>query len=37
MVKVVWTPFSIENINDIADFISTDSLKYAELFVSKIF
>ena len=37
MVKVVWTPFSIDNINDIADFISIDSRKYSELFVSKIF
>ncbi len=37
MATVNWTTLSLENINDIAGFISNDSLKYAELFVEKIF
>jgi len=37
MVKVNWTIHSLENIANIADFISKDSLKYAELFVKRIF
>lgn len=37
MAEVNWTKFALENISDIADFISKDSVSYAELFVRKIF
>lgn len=37
MVLVRWTPQAIQDINDIAEYISKDSARYASLFVAKIF
>lgn len=37
MAVVRWTPQAIQDINDIADYISKDSIQYASLFVTKIF
>lgn len=37
MVKVSWTEQTLDDVESIADFISKDSLKYAQLFVDKIF
>ncbi len=37
MVTVKWTPQSISDINAIAEYISRDSVRYASLFVEKIF
>jgi len=37
MAEVNWTKFALENISDITDFISKDSVSYAELFVRRIF
>ena len=33
MVEIIWTDTAIENLNDIAEYISKDSIKYAELTV----
>jgi toxin ParE1/3/4 len=37
MVKVVWTESALSDLNDIGEFIAKDSLRYAELTVSKLF
>jgi toxin ParE1/3/4 len=37
MAEVNWTDLAIENITDIANYISIDSVTYAELFVRKLF
>lgn len=37
MVKVIWTDQSIEDINNIAEFIAKDSFKYAQIQVNKFF
>ena len=37
MVKIIWTDQAIEDINNIAEFISKDSFKYAQIQVSKFF
>ena len=37
MVKINWTDQSIEDIDSIAEFISTDSLKYAKIQVQRFF
>ncbi len=37
MAVVRWTPQAIHDINDIADYIAKDSVKYASLFVEKVF
>ena len=37
MVKVVWTESALSDLNDIGEFIAKDSVRYAELTVSKLF
>ena len=37
MAEIKWTTQSLEDINSIAEYISKDSVRYAELFVEKIF
>ena len=37
MAEVKWTTQSLEDINSIAEYISKDSVRYAELFVDKVF
>ena len=37
MAEVKWTTQSLEDINSIAEYISKDSVRYAELFVEKVF
>ncbi len=37
MAVVKWTPQSIRDINNIAEYISKDSVRYASLFVEKVF
>lgn len=37
MVEIRWTSQSIDDLNNIAEFISKDSPKYARLFIEKIF
>ena len=37
MAEVKWTTQSLEGINSIAEYISKDSVRYAELFVEKVF
>ena len=37
MAEVNWTKFALENVSNIADLISKDSVSYAEFFVRKIF
>ncbi len=37
MVKVIWTDSAIQDLNDIGDFISKDSIRYAEITVEKLF
>jgi toxin ParE1/3/4 len=37
MAEVKWTNQSIEDITSIAEYISKDSMRYAELFVEKVF
>ena len=37
MAQIVWTETALNNINDIAEYISLDSVFYAEQFVRKIF
>lgn len=36
MVKVVWTKRALEDLMDIGDFISRDSIQYASLTINKI-
>ncbi len=37
MVKIKWTPQSLDDIESIANFIARDSNYYAQMFVTKIF
>jgi hypothetical protein len=37
MAKLVWTDCSISDLDSIGEFISRDSLKYAEITVTEIF
>ena len=37
MVKIIWTDSAIQDLNDIGDFISKDSIRYAEITVDKLF
>ena len=37
MVKVKWTNNALQELEDIANYISKDSLKYADILVSQIF
>ncbi len=37
MVKVRWTDYAIENLNDIGNYIGKDSIKYAEIIVTDLF
>lgn len=37
MVKVVWTDTAIKDLEDIGDFIAKNSVRYAEITVSKLF
>ena len=37
MVKVIWTESALSDLNDIGEYISKDSVRYAELTVSNLF
>ncbi len=37
MAKVVWTDSAIHDLNDIGEYISKDSIKYAEITVERLF
>lgn len=37
MVKVVWTESALSDLNDIGEFIGKDSVRYAELNVTRLF
>ncbi|MCF6360181.1 MAG: type II toxin-antitoxin system RelE/ParE family toxin [Cyclobacteriaceae bacterium] len=37
MAKVVWTDSAIYDLNDIGEYISKDSVKYAEITVERLF
>ena len=37
MVKIRWTDFAIENLNDIGNYIEKDSFMYAEIVVNSLF
>lgn len=37
MVKVIWTDSAIQDLNDIGDYISKDSERYAEITITKLF
>ena len=37
MVKIVWTDVSVEDLKEIFDYISEDSIRYASLTVSRIY
>ncbi|TAG99876.1 MAG: type II toxin-antitoxin system RelE/ParE family toxin [Sphingobacteriales bacterium] len=37
MVKIVWTDFAINDLNEIGNFISENSVRYAEITVDKLF
>jgi toxin ParE1/3/4 len=37
MVKINWTNLAIQDLEDIADYISNDSVRYAELTVQRLF
>jgi plasmid stabilization system protein ParE len=37
MVKVIWTDSSIEDLNDIGEYIAKDSIRYAEITVLGLF
>ena len=37
MVKIIWTDSAIQDLNDIGDYISKDSIRYAEVTVEKLF
>jgi len=37
MVKINWTNLAIQDLEDIADYISKDSIRYAEITVQQLF
>ena len=37
MVKIVWTEVSVEDLKEIFDYISEDSIRYANLTISRIY
>jgi toxin ParE1/3/4 len=37
MVKINWTNFALQDLNEIADFISKDSVRYAQMTVKYLF
>ena len=37
MVKIIWTEQALKDLDEIAEYISKDSVKYAELMVKKLF
>ncbi|WP_299249824.1 type II toxin-antitoxin system RelE/ParE family toxin [uncultured Cytophaga sp.] len=37
MVEVTWTDNAVQDLNDIAEYISKDSIRYAELTVQELF
>ena len=37
MVKVIWTDSSIQDLDNIGDYIAKDSVRYAEITVSELF
>ncbi len=37
MVEIIWTDNAIQDLNDIGEFISKDSVRYAEITVDKLF
>lgn len=37
MVKINWTDFAIQDLNDIGEYIAKDSIRYAEVTVDKLF
>jgi addiction module RelE/StbE family toxin len=37
MVKINWTRFALQDLNEIAEFISKDSVRYAQLTVKYLF
>jgi toxin ParE1/3/4 len=37
MVKLIWTEISINDLNQISDFIAADSMRYASITVNKIY
>ena len=37
MVRVKWTDFALENLNDIGNYIKKDSMKYAKIVVKNLF
>ncbi len=37
MVKINWTNFALQDLNEIADFISKDSVRYAQMTVKHLF
>ena len=37
MVKIVWTDKSINDLKEVLDHISEDSIRYAQIMVSKIY
>jgi plasmid stabilization system protein ParE len=37
MVEIIWTDNAIHDLNDIGDYISKDSIRYAEITVNKLF
>jgi toxin ParE1/3/4 len=37
MAKVIWTDSSIQDLNDIGEYIAKDSVRYAEITVLKLF
>jgi toxin ParE1/3/4 len=37
MVKIVWTDSAIDDLNDIGDYISKDSERYAEITIQRLF
>ena len=37
MVKIKWTNFALQDLNEIAEFISKDSVRYAQMTVTYLF
>jgi addiction module RelE/StbE family toxin len=37
MVKIKWTNFALQDLNEIAEFISNDSVRYAQMTVKYLF
>ena len=37
MVRIRWTDIAIDNLNDIGDYISKDSFKYAKIVIENLF